>query len=82
MYMLNMDLEQLPGSMRTDEDGRRRCLCSPHSLRATTATQQLEASVDIRKVRELLGRRRVTTTQVEDERIRTTKESASHEVPI
>jgi site-specific recombinase XerC len=83
MYMLIMKyLEQLPGAMRTAEDGRRRCLYSPHSLRATTATLLLEASVDIRKVQELLGHRHVTTTQVYDKRRRTTKESASHDVPI
>ena len=83
MYLLIMKyLEQLPGSMRTDEDGKRRCLYSPHSLRATTATLLLEASVDIRKVQELLGHRHVTTTQVYDKRRRTTKESASHDVPI
>ncbi len=83
MYMLIRSyLEQLSGSMRTGEDGRRHCLYSPHSLRATTATLLLEAGVDIRKVQELLGHRHVTTTQVYDKRRRTTKESASHDVPI
>jgi site-specific recombinase XerC len=83
MYMLiRKYLEQLPGSMRADDDGHRRCIFSPHSLRATTATLLLEASVDIRKVQELLGHRHVTTTQVYDKRRRTTKESASHDVPI
>lgn len=83
MYLLIMKyLQQLPGSTRCDEEGKRQCLYSPHSLRATTATLLLEASVDIRKVQELLGHRHVTTTQVYDKRRRTTKESASHDVPI
>lgn len=83
MYLLLMRyLQQLPGSMRTDADGNKHCLFSPHSLRATTATLLLEAGVDIRKVQELLGHRHVTTTQVYDKRRRTTKESASHDVPI
>ena len=38
--------------------------------------------VDIRKVQELLGHRHVTTTQIYDKHRRTTKESASHDVPI
>lgn len=83
MYMLIMKyLVQLPGSTRMDSEGRSRCHFSPHSLRATTATLLLEASVDIRKVQELLGHRHVTTTQIYDKRRRTTKESASHDVPI
>ena len=83
MYLLIMKyLEQLPGSMRSEPDGQKRCFYSPHSLRATTATLLLEASVDIRKVQELLGHRHVTTTQVYDKRRRSTKESASHDVPI
>jgi len=83
MYLLLQKyLEKLPGSVRTDEEGARRCLYSPHSLRATTATLLLEAGVDIVKVQALLGHRHVTTTQVYDKRRRTTKESASHDVPI
>lgn len=54
----------------------------PHSLQLTTATLLLEVNVDIRKVQELLGHRHVTTTQIYDKRWRTTKESASHDVPI
>jgi site-specific recombinase XerD len=42
----------------------------------------LDAGVDIRKVQDLLGHRHVTTTQIYDKRRRTTKESASHDVPI
>ena len=83
MYLLIMSyLQRLQGSMRVEADGKKRCLYSPHSLRATTATLLLEAGVDIRKVQELLGHRHVTTTQVYDKRRRTTKESASHDVPI
>ena len=70
-------LEQLPSSTK---DGRR--IYTPHSFRATTATLLLEAGVDIRKVQELLGHRHVTTTQIYDKRRRSTKESASHDVPI
>jgi site-specific recombinase XerD len=70
-------LSRLPGAAK--EGG---CSYSPHSLRATTATLLLDAGVDIRKVQELLGHRHVTTTQIYDKRRRTTKESASHDVPI
>lgn len=82
-------LEQLPGALveREDDDPLRsrepmRCIFTPHSLRASTATLLLEAGVDIAKVQELLGHRHVTTTQIYDKRRRTTKESASHDVPI
>jgi site-specific recombinase XerD len=68
---------RLPGAIK---EGSR--LYSTHSLRATTATLLLDAGVDIRKVQELLGHRHVTTTQIYDKRRRTTKESASHDVPI
>jgi hypothetical protein len=43
---------------------------------------RLCCGVDIRKVQGLLGHRHVTTTQIYDKRRRTTKESASHDVPI
>jgi site-specific recombinase XerD len=59
-----------------------RCVYTPHSLRATTATLLLDAGVDIAKVQELLGHRHITTTQIYDKRRRTAKESASHDVPI
>jgi site-specific recombinase XerD len=83
-------LARLPGSMReeevTAEDGTvtkvKRCVYSPHSLRATTATLLLDAGVDIIKVKELLGHRHVTTTQIYDKRRRSLKEGASHDVPI
>jgi integrase/recombinase XerD len=68
---------KLPGAVK---EGAR--LYSTHSLRATTATLLLDAGVDIRKVQELLGHRHITTTQIYDKRRRTTKESASHDVPI
>jgi integrase/recombinase XerC len=91
MYkLLQGYLAQLPGAMREDEfidaDGAtqkvRRCLYTPHSIRATTATLLLDAGVDIIKVKELLGHRHVTTTQIYDKRRRSTKDGASHDVPI
>ena len=83
-------LARLPSSMReeevTVEDGTvkriKRCIYTPHSLRATTATLLLDAGVDIIKVKELLGHRHVTTTQIYDKRRRSLKEGASHDVPI
>ena len=83
-------LSRLPGSLReeevTDGDGTVRkvkhCIYTPHSLRATTATLLLDAGVDITKVKELLGHRLVTTTQIYDKRRRSLKEGASYDVPI
>ena len=79
-------LGALPGAVREFElpDGRKteRCIYTPHSLRATTATLLLDASVDIIKVKDLLGHRHVTTTQIYDKRRRTTAESASHLLTI
>src|SRR5262245_58484890 len=71
-------LARLPGAMREEEvlaaDGNTtkvsRCVYTPHSLRATTATLLLDAGVDIIKVKELLGHRHVTTTQIYDKRRR------------
>jgi site-specific recombinase XerD len=91
MYnLLQGYLSRLPGSMHeeevTAEDGSTtkvsRCVYTPHSLRATTATLLLDAGVDIIKVKELLGHRHVTTTQIYDKRRRSLKEGASHDVPI
>src|SRR3954453_18468059 len=91
MYrLLQGYLSRLPGSMREEEvvgaDGavrkEKRCVYTPHSLRATTATLLLEAGVDIIKVKDLLGHRHVTTTQIYDKRRRSLKEGASHDVPI
>jgi site-specific recombinase XerD len=79
-------LERLPGALRdlVHEDGRitQSCVYTPHSLRATAATLLLDASIDIRKVQDLLGHRHVITTQIYDKRRRTTAESASHDMPI
>jgi len=79
-------LEKLPGAIRelAHPDGRitQSCVYTPHSLRATAATLLLDASIDIRKVQDLLGHRHVTTTQIYDKRRRTTAESASHDMPI
>ena len=83
MYLLiGRYLEQLPGAMKEEQlaDGTRvrRCIYTPHSLRATTATLLLDANVDIVKVKDLLGHRHITTTQIYDKRRRSTSESASH----
>jgi integrase len=83
-------LARLPGSQVEEDvpDGEggvrkaRRCVYTPHSLRATTATLLLDAGVDIVKVKDLLGHRHVTTTQIYDKRRRSLKEGASHDVPI
>ncbi len=79
-------LERLPGATKeiVGEDGTayRACVYTPHSLRATTATLLLDAGVDIIKVKDLLGHRHVTTTQIYDKRRRSTSESASHDLVI
>jgi site-specific recombinase XerD len=87
MYRLLMRyLERLPKANREVElsDGSKamRCIYTPHSLRATTATLLLDAGVDITEVQELLGHKHLTVTQVYDKRRRTTRESASHKVPL
>jgi integrase/recombinase XerD len=87
MYRLIQSyLRRLPGSLKesANADGSigEQCIYTPHSLRATTATLLLDASVDIVKVQDLLGHRHVTTTQIYDKRRRTTAEGASHDVPI
>jgi site-specific recombinase XerD len=56
---------ELPSSEKTTE-----CVYTPHSLRATAATLLLDSGVDIMEVRELLGHRHVTTTQIYDKRRR------------
>ena len=78
-------LERLPRAIREVElpDGTKATECdfTVHSLRATAATELLEAGEDIRAVQELLGHKQVKTTQVYDKRRRKTKESASHRLP-
>ncbi|MCA9627576.1 MAG: tyrosine-type recombinase/integrase [Myxococcales bacterium] len=79
-------LTKLPRSMKEHElpDGsvELRCLYSPHSIRATTATLLLDAGEDIRDVQKLLGHKHVTVTQVYDKRRRGTKDSASHRLAL
>ena len=58
------------------------CVYTPHSLRATAATLLLDAGVDIMEVKELLGHRHVTTTQIYDKRRRAAREGASHKMPL
>jgi integrase len=74
----------VPGALKeVAGDGgapRKKCIYTPHSARATTATLLLEDGEDIRKVQELLGHRHVTTTQIYDQRRRQTAEGASHRV--
>jgi site-specific recombinase XerD len=74
--------KQLTGAIKEvsckDGTAKMRCIYTPHSLRATTATVLLDGNVDIRKVQELLGHRHVTTTQIYDKRRRGTSDSASH----
>lgn len=87
MYHLVLGyLSRLPKAMREVENpgGKKviRCIYTPHSLRATTATLLLEAGVDICKVQELLGHRHVTTTQIYDKRRRQAHEGASHDMPL
>jgi site-specific recombinase XerD len=79
-------LERLPGAMKevTGEDGEpvKRCMYTPHSLRATTATLLLDGNNDMAEVQDLLGHRHITTTQIYDKRRRGTSHSASHKLVI
>ena len=59
-----------------------RCVYTPYSLQATTATLLLDDGVDIIKAKELLGHKHVATTQICDKRRRSLKAGASHDVPI
>ena len=77
---------KLPNALRERElpDGNKvmECVYTPHSLRATAATLLLDSGVDIMEVKELLGHRHVTTTQIYDKRRRAAREGASHKMPL
>ena len=77
-------LERLPRAMRPVEEGskEKRCIYTPHSLRAMTATLLLKSGVELLEVQELLGHKHVTTTQIYDKRVRQTRDSASHKIPF
>lgn len=79
-------LERLPGAVQELglPDGKKimRCVYSPHSLRATTATLLLDAGAAIESVQELLDHKHITTTQIYDKRRRSVRDSASHKVPL
>src|ERR1044071_10354222 len=79
--ILKRYLEQLPNATRERElpGGGKviECVYTPHSLRATAATLLLDSGVDIMEVKELLGHRHVTTTQIYDKRRRAAREGAS-----
>ena len=49
---------------------------------APAATLLLDAGVDITNVQDLLGHKHVSVTQIYDKRRRSTKHSASHQVPL
>jgi site-specific recombinase XerD len=61
---------ELPSGEKTIE-----CVYTPDSLRATAATLLLDSGVDIMEVKELLGHRHVTTTQIYDKRRRAAREA-------
>lgn len=86
MVHLKGYLEQLPNAVRERQmpDGGKKmeCVYTPHSLRATAATLLLDSGVDIMEVKELLGHRHVTTTQIYDKRRRAAREGASHKMPL
>jgi site-specific recombinase XerD len=79
-------LERLPGAVQEVQlpsgEKNNRCIYSPHSLRATTATLLLDAGTHIADVQELLDHKYITTTQIYDKRRRSVRDSASHKVPI
>ena len=85
-WLLMGYLERLPGATQKVEllDGEKgkRCVYSPHSLRATTATLLLDAGEPIESVQDLLDHKHITTTQIYDKRRRSVRDSASHKVPI
>lgn len=79
-------LERLPSAVQEVElpNGEKvtRCVYSPHSLRATTATLLLDAGEAIESVQDLLDHKHITTTQIYDKRRRSVRDSASHKVPL
>jgi site-specific recombinase XerD len=79
-------LERLPGAMHEvelpDRSKVRRCIYSPHSLRATAATLLLDAAVPIEAVQDLFDHRHITTTQIYDKRRRVVKDSARHKMTL
>jgi len=79
-------LERLPGAVQEIElpsgEKAQRCVYSPHSLRATTATLLLDAGAAIESVQDLLDHKHITTTQIYDKRRRRVRDSASHKVPL
>ena len=77
-------LERLPQAPQAEDGatGQARCVYTPHSLRATTATLLLSAGIYIRKVHELLGHRHVTSTLIYDKRRIAAAQGASHDIPI
>ncbi len=86
MYRLLLDhMKRLPRSMQEVElpDGSKfeRCRYSPHSLRATTATQLDEAGVATKDIQKLLGHKQLKTTEGYIKTARSTKQSASHRIP-
>ena len=52
-----------------------RCVYTPHSLRATTATLLLAEGVEITAVQHLLGHKQLSVTQIYDKRRRATRHS-------
>lgn len=79
-------LERLPSAVQEIElptgEKVKRCIYSPHSLRATTATLLLDSGVAIEAVQDLLDHKHITTTQIYDKRRRSVRDSASHKVPL
>lgn len=81
--MLMTCLERLPSALQEIElpDGSktRRCVYSPHSLRATAAI--CCSMPPFERVQDLLDQH-IATTQIYDKRRRAVKNSASHKMPI
>jgi site-specific recombinase XerD len=87
LYRVILDyLRRLPNAVKefVGKDGKAemRCIYTPHSLRATTATLLLDGGTDICEVQDLLGHRHITTTQIYDKRRRGTSDGASHKLVI